>query len=148
MFSRSSVNNEKFHKLAKAAKSDGMEFRTLHEVRWLSRHLAVTALVRNYNTLIDYFSEELNSRNYSISKYSWKRLRNPQFRMAGTAIHDILGELASMCKLFQTSILTLMEALQFFKVKTCKIRSQYLGERVYWSGALKESIDSDDQVIE
>ncbi|KII69128.1 hypothetical protein RF11_09016 [Thelohanellus kitauei] len=67
MFSRSSVNNEKFQELGEAAESDVIAFQPLHEVRWLPRHLAVTALVRNYNTLIDYFTEELNSRNVPIS---------------------------------------------------------------------------------
>lgn len=42
MFSRSSVENEKFLELANAAESDAVAFRPLHEVRWLSRHLAVT----------------------------------------------------------------------------------------------------------
>ncbi|KII74575.1 hypothetical protein RF11_16185 [Thelohanellus kitauei] len=39
----------------------------VHEVTWLSRHFAVTPFVRNYNKLINYFTDELNIRNDEIS---------------------------------------------------------------------------------
>ena len=79
MFSRSSVKNEKFRKLANVLESDVVAFRPLHDARWLSRHLAVAAFVRNYNVLIEYCTEQVNTCNHPINKYCLKRLLNPQF---------------------------------------------------------------------
>ncbi|KII68498.1 hypothetical protein RF11_06936 [Thelohanellus kitauei] len=129
MLSRLSVKNGKFQELAQAS-----------EIGWWSRHLTLTALVRNYNTLINYFTDDLKSRNDRASKYCLKRPRNAQFRMALTAIMDILGELASMCKYFQRNILTSIEANQFVKAKICEIRSPYFGETVHCSDNFNDVI--------
>ena len=110
-------------------------FWPLNEVRWLSRHFAVTAFIRNRNVLIDYCTEQVNDRNDSINKYCLKKLKNPQYNVALTVMNDALGELASMCKYFQRSTLTIIEAFQFAKAKISKLRSQYLGETVYWNDA-------------
>ena len=61
MFSRSSVKNEKFRELANVSENDVVAFRPLHHVRWLSRHFVVAAFVRNYNVLIEYCTEQVNS---------------------------------------------------------------------------------------
>ena len=79
MFSRSSVKNEKFSELANVSEIDVVAFRPLHDVRWLSRHLAVAAFVQNYNVLIEYCTEQVNTCNDPINKYCLKRLLNPQF---------------------------------------------------------------------
>lgn len=68
--------------------------------------------------------------------------------MALTVLTDVLGELASICKYFQRSILTTIEAFQFVKAKICKIRSQYLGETVHWSDAVKEILNSIDRDVD
>ncbi|KII74928.1 hypothetical protein RF11_09854 [Thelohanellus kitauei] len=141
MFSRSSVNKEKFQELAKSTVIDAIALRPLYNVSWLSRHLAVTVLVRNYNTLINYFTDELNIRNDEISKYCLKGRQNPQFQSALIAINDISGEPASMCTYFQPSIRTSTGALQFVKSKICEIRSPHLGETIHLSDAVKEVID-------
>ena len=114
-----------------------MAFRPLHDVRWLSRHLAVAAFVRNYNLLIEYCTEQVNTCNHPINKYCLKRLLNPHFRLTLTVLNDVVGELASICKYFQRSRLTTIEAFQYVKAKICKIRSQYLGETAHWSDAVK-----------
>ena len=79
MFSRSSVKTEKFQELANAAESDSVACRPLDEVRWLSRHLAVVAFVRNYNVLFDYCTEQVKMSNDPINKFCLKRLLNPEF---------------------------------------------------------------------
>ena len=94
MFNRSSVKNEKFRELANVSESDVVAFRPLHDVRWLSRHLAVAAFVRNYNILIEYCTKQVNTCNDPINKYCLKRLLNPQFRLTLTVLNDAMGELA------------------------------------------------------
>ena len=146
MFSRSTVKTEKFRELADISESDVVAFRPLHDVRWLSRHLAVSAFVRNYNALIEYCTEQENVCNDPINKYCLQSLQNPQFRLTLTVLNDVLGELASICKYFQRSSLTTIEAFQFVKAKICKMRSQYLEETIHWSDAVKKvlcSIDCD-----
>jgi len=142
MFSRSSVKNEKFRELVNVSESDVVAFRPLHDVRWLSRHFAVAAFVRNYNVLIEYCTEQVNTCNDPINKYCLKRLLNPQFRLTLTVLNDVLGELASISKYFQRSGLTTIEAFQFAKAKMCKIRSQYLGETPHWTDAVKNVLNS------
>ena len=131
MFSRSSLKKGHFEELADVTEVEAVAFRSLNEVRWLSRHFAVTAFMRNYNVLIDYCTEQMNDRNDPINKYCLKKLKNPQYKVALTVLNDGLGELASMCKYFQRNTLTTIEAFQFAKAKISKLRSQYLGETVY-----------------
>ena len=69
MFNRSSVKNEKFRELAKVSESDVVAFRPLYDVRWLSWHFAVAAFVRNFNVLIVYCTEQVNTCNDPINKY-------------------------------------------------------------------------------
>ena len=138
MFSRSSVKNKKFRELANVSESDIVAFRPLHDVRWLSRHLAVAAFVRNYNVLIEYCTEQVNTCNDPINQYCLKRLLNRQFRLTLTVLNDVMGELASICKYFQRSGLTTIEVFQYVKAKICKIRPQYLGETAHWSDAVKK----------
>ena len=59
-------------------------------------------------------------------------------------MNDVLEKMASICKYFQRSNLTTIEAFQFVKAKICKIRSQYLEETVDWSDTAKEVLYSID----
>ena len=59
-----------------------------------------------------------------------------------TVLNDVTGELASICKYFQRSGLTTIEAFQYVKAKICKIRSQYLRETAYWNDAVKNVLNS------
>ena len=137
MFSRLSLKKDNFAELADVTDVAAVAFRPLNEVRWLSRHFAVTAFMRNYNILIDYCTEQVNDRNDPINKYCLKKLKIPQYKVALTVLNDVLGELASMCNYFQRSTLTTIEAFQFAKAKISKLRSQYVAETVYWRMFLK-----------
>ena len=53
-----------------------------------------------------------------------------------------MGELASLCKYFQRSGLTTIEAFQYVKAKICTIGSQYSGETAHWSDAVKNVLNS------
>ncbi|KII70108.1 hypothetical protein RF11_09521 [Thelohanellus kitauei] len=50
------TNKEKFQELAKTAECNAIAFRLLYEVRWYSRHLAVTSWKRNCKIQINYFN--------------------------------------------------------------------------------------------
>ena len=142
MFSRSSVKQNKFEELAKVAECDSVAFRPLNEVRWLSRHFAVSALLRNYDVLVQYCTDQVNETNDPVSKYCLQKLTDPQYRVALTALNDVLGELVSLCKFFQRSCLTTIDALQFAKAKICKLRAQYLGETPHWSNEVQAVLSS------
>ena len=58
IFIRSSLKKGHFEELTDVTKVEAVAFRPLNEVRWLFRHFAVTALMRNYNVLIDYCTEK------------------------------------------------------------------------------------------
>jgi len=121
-----------------------LAFRPLNEIQWLSRHFAVTALMCTYDTLIQYYKEEVSEANDPVSKYCVQKLTDPQaqVRVALTALNDVLGELASLCKFFQRSCLMTIDALQFAKARICKCRAQYLGETLHWSSEVNTFLSS------
>ena len=51
IFSRSSVKRHEFKEIVEASKNEAIAFRQLSEVRWLSRHFALQAIIRNYEGL-------------------------------------------------------------------------------------------------
>lgn len=91
--------------------------------------------------LIEYCALEIDKCNDPISKYCIKLLKNSKYRFEITVLNDILEKLASLCRIFQRSLLTVMDAMQFAKAKIHKLRTQYLGERVYWNANAKDIID-------
>uniref|UniRef100_H3A5X9 HAT C-terminal dimerisation domain-containing protein n=1 Tax=Latimeria chalumnae TaxID=7897 RepID=H3A5X9_LATCH len=104
----------------------------LNEVRWLSRHFTVNALIQNYDVLID----------YCIIK-----LTDPHYRIALTVLDDILGELSELSQTFQRSCLTTIEAYCYAKAKIAKFCSQCLGEKVHWSEKVKQQMASFDNTV-
>ena len=134
MFHRSSVRKEQFQEIADITDCDALAFRPLNEVRWLSRHFAVKALIRNYDALIEYCTEKVEHFNDPINKYCL----NPQYRVAIAILNEVLGDLAALTNLFQRSGLTSLEALQFAKATINKLKSQYLSNVVYWSDNIKK----------
>lgn len=148
MFSRSSVKKGKFQDLAAVMECDVLSFRPLNEVRWLSRHFAVIPFIRNYDVLIEYCKGELENSNDPISKYCVKALTNSLNRLALTVLNDILTELAKMSKFFQKSVLSPMEAHQYVKSIIKKIRSQYLGETIFWSEEAMKLLNTSDNTAE
>lgn len=138
VFSRSSVKKSEFKELANVADEDVVSFRPLNEVRWMSRHFAVKALMKNYIILIEYFEKQVKEDNDPIAKYCLQELRNPQVHVALTVLSDVLAELADLCTVFQRSLISTIEAVQFAKAKISKLKSQYLeGNDVHWSDAVK-----------
>uniref|UniRef100_H3B4G5 HAT C-terminal dimerisation domain-containing protein n=1 Tax=Latimeria chalumnae TaxID=7897 RepID=H3B4G5_LATCH len=120
----------------------------LNEVRWLSCHFAVNALIRNDDVLVDYCTMEVNENNYPVVKYCLKKLTDPQYCIALTVLDDILGELSELCQTFQRSCLTTIEAYRYAKAKIAKFCSQYLGEKVHWSEKVKQQMAPFDNTVD
>ncbi|KAK0043573.1 E3 SUMO-protein ligase [Biomphalaria pfeifferi] len=132
IFCRSSVKKAKFEELAKAADADVIAFRPLREVRWLSRHFAVNALVKNYDVFLQYCQEKVEEDNDPVHRYCLEKLSKPELHVAIGILNDVLAELAELTKILQRSVLSTVEAFQFAKAKIKKLQSQYLGENKHF----------------
>ena len=124
-FSRSSIKRKKLQPYD-IIEYNVIAFKPLNEVRWLSRHFAVSALIRNYDILIEYYKEQ----NDPISKYCLDMMTDTKYRITLFILNDILKELSSLCKCLQKATLTTIEALDLVKAKIKKLRSQYLGNNL------------------
>ncbi|CAL9694135.1 unnamed protein product [Knipowitschia caucasica] len=141
-FSRSTVKRSKMEDLANLLDEDTLSFRPLNEVRWLSRHQAVNAVLRNYTVLQEFYKRELTENRDPVAKYCYKKLSDSKFNVTVTALGDVLGELAQLCLTLQRRNLTvMMEGHCFARAKIEKLRSQYLREKdVQWSDRVKEAM--------
>ncbi|KAJ3602278.1 hypothetical protein NHX12_030037 [Muraenolepis orangiensis] len=140
-FSRSTVKRGKMEDLAKILDEDTLSFRPLNEVRWLSRHQAVNAVLRNYTVLEEYCKRESSDNGDPVAKYCYKKLSDSKFKVTVTALGDVLGELAKLCLTLQRRNLTVMEGHCFARAKIEKLRSQYLKRKdVQWSDRVKEAM--------
>uniref|UniRef100_H3B0B2 HAT C-terminal dimerisation domain-containing protein n=1 Tax=Latimeria chalumnae TaxID=7897 RepID=H3B0B2_LATCH len=98
---------------------------SLSEVHWLSRHFAVHVLMKNYDVLLDYCTEQVRDSNDSVSKYCLKRLNDLQYRVALATLDDVLEELTNLSQLFQKSSLSTIEACSFAKAKIAKLCAKW-----------------------
>jgi hypothetical protein len=138
IFCRNSTKRSQFKELANASECESIAFRPLNEVRWLSRHFALKAIIRNYDVLLKYFEEEKdNDINDPISTYCYKKLNSHQFHITLEVLNDVLFELASLTMAFQKRGLTPLEAYHLAQGKLNKMRMQYFGDTVNWSDNVK-----------
>jgi len=82
----------------------------------LSRHFALQAIIKNYDSLIAYF-EEIKS-NDPISKYCFKKVKNNQVHIAFQVLNDVFEELTALCKIYQRQGLTPIDAQNLHMQKT------------------------------
>ena len=108
MFSRSSVKKQGLQAIAQASGHKLISFKAIHDVRWLSRHFAIQALVRNYDVLLDYCKEQ--GMRDPVAVYCVTKLESIQIKAALFVLNDILTELSDLSRTFQKSDITLMEA--------------------------------------
>ncbi|XP_049575131.1 zinc finger protein 862-like [Syngnathus scovelli] len=140
-FSRSTVKRGKMEDLAKILDEDTLSLRPLNEVRWLSRHQTVNAVMRNYTVLKEFCKREFTDNRDPVANYCYKKLSDSKFQVTVTALGDVLGELAQLCLTLQRRNLTVMEGHCFARAKIEKLRSQYLKEKdVQWSDRVKEAM--------
>ena len=90
MFCRSSTKKCKFQEIADASECKSIAFRPLNEVRWLSRHFALHAIIQNYKPLFRYFEEDKD--NDPISKYCYKTLGIENIRLLSLQYKHFLQE--------------------------------------------------------
>ncbi|XP_059179040.1 E3 SUMO-protein ligase KIAA1586-like [Physella acuta] len=141
LFSRSSVKKGALEELANVHDMDVISFRPIHEVRWLSRHFAVSAFVRNLDVLAAYCEEQVQDCNDPVCCYILKSLRDPLYQVALYTVNDVLTELANLSMLLQRSNLSSIEAHQFCISKIRKLEAQYLSEDVYWNDKAKKILN-------
>ena len=123
MFSRSSVKKQGLQAIAQASCHNLISFKAIHDVRWLSRHFAIQALVRNYDVLLDYCKEQ-GTRD-PVAVFCVAKLESMQINDELSVLDDILRKLSDLSRAFQKSDITSMEA-------QAVARAQYLGEQKHW----------------
>ncbi|XP_070611776.1 zinc finger protein 862-like [Erythrolamprus reginae] len=146
IFARSTLKKQAFVELADIMEHESVAFRALNEVRWLSRHFALQALMRNIPVLIEYCKEQMEKHRDPACKYCYKKLTNTQIRALLIVLDDVVCELAELNKLLQISNLTPIEAAQFVKARTSKLRLQYLGETAHWNEKAREYMQSNPDI--
>ena len=117
MFCQFSTKKYKFQEIPDASECESIAFRSLNEVRWLSRHFH--AIIRNYEPLFRYFEEDKD--NDPISKYCYKKLKSEQFHLTLEILNDFLSEMASLTLAFQKRGLTPLEAYHLPEGKLNKL---------------------------
>lgn len=127
LFSRSATKTSKFKEIIEASQNKAIAFKAINEVRWLSRHFAIKAIITNYESLIEYFNQD---KDDPISKFCLKKLNNIEFQFNIQVLSSILEELSALCKIFQRRELTPIDAYQFAHAKINKIKEKYNGN---WS---------------
>ncbi|CAM2099563.1 unnamed protein product [Caretta caretta] len=143
VFYRSSKRKCKFQEIVDASECESVAFRPLSEVRWLSRHFALQAIICNYNPLLEYFEQDKVTD--PVSKYCHKKLKAMEYRITLEVLNDVLSELASLSTLLQKWGLTPLEAFHLARGKRNNIRRQYLGDSVLWSDKVKALLDMSSQ---
>lgn len=144
VFCRSATKKCKFQEIAAALECDSIAFRPLNEVRWLSRHFALQAIICNYEPLLIYFHESKDVD--PISKYCYKKLADNTYRISLHILNDVLSELASLCMRLQTSGLTSLDAFHHAHGKINKIREQYLSDVISWSDKVRTLLQENTNV--
>lgn len=133
--SRSSGTRCKFKEIAEAAENEAINFRLLNEVRLLSRHFALKAILENYEALVIHFEKE--KLNDPVAKYCYKKLISLTYKVALQVLNDVFEEMTALCKILQKTGLTTIDSHHFARGKINKIRKQYLGNHVLWSNKVK-----------
>ena len=99
MFGRSSVKKQGLQAIAQASGHNLITFKAIHDVRWLSRHLPIQALVRNYDVLLDYCKEQGTRDPAAV--FCVAKLESIQIKVALFVLNHILTELSDLSRTFQ-----------------------------------------------
>lgn len=132
-FSRSSVKTSALKELADVNDMEVLSFKPIKEVRWLSRHFAVRALVKNIDALVLYCEEQIEESNDPVCIYILQSLKNPQYLFALYTLNDVLFELANLTQSLQKANLSPLEAHQYCISKIKKLEGQHLSDVAFWN---------------
>ena len=122
MFRRSSVKKQGLQAIAQASGHNLISFQAIHDVRWLSRHFAIQALVRNYDVFLDYCKEQ-GARD-PVAVFCVAKLKSMQIKAVLFVLNDIQTELSDLSRTFQKSNITPTEAQAVARSKIVKIQAQ------------------------
>ncbi|XP_074838945.1 uncharacterized protein LOC142005156 [Carettochelys insculpta] len=142
VFCRSSVRRGQWEGAGSITPNEAVLFKPLNEVRWFSRQVTVSVLVRNYESVLRHFERDRSENNDPIAEYCLAKLSDPNYRLTLTVLNDVLHDLAELTKCFQKSSLTTLEAVQLARARICKMRRQYLGDTVLWSNSVRNLMAS------
>jgi hypothetical protein len=78
VFSTLSVKKFRFEEMAWISEYDAASCTSINEVRWMSRHFAVKGLITNYETLIPYFSKDVENGNDPMAQHCVKTVFLPK----------------------------------------------------------------------
>lgn len=138
-FSRSTVKRGKMEDLAKILDENTLSFRPLNDVRWLSRHQAVNAILRNYTMLKEFCKKEFTDKRSTgkvlLQKAEW-------FKVQGYChcFGRCFGWASTTLPHF-TKTQPNCDGRTLLRAKNEKLRSQYLKEKdVQWSDRVKEAM--------
>ena len=134
MFGRSSVKKQGLQAIAQASGHNLITFKAIHDVRWLSRHLPIQALVRNYDIRLDYCKEQGTRGPAAV--FCVDKLESMHIKAALFVLNHILTELSDLSRTFQKSDIIPMEAQAVARSKIAKLQAQYLGEQKHWSATV------------
>ena len=146
LFSRSSVETAALAELASVNEVDVLSFRPIQEVRWLSRHFAVSAFVRNIDALVLFCEEQINECSDPICTYVLRCIQDPQYLLGLYTLNDVLHELANLSKVLQRSALSPIEAHQLCVSKVRKLEAQYLGYNTFWNDKAKQILTENEDI--
>ena len=95
---RSSVKTAVLAELDSVDEMDVLSFRPIQEVRWLSRHFAISVFVRNVDALVLFCEEQINECSDPICTFVLRFIQDPQYLLALYTLNDVLHELANSSK--------------------------------------------------
>jgi len=146
LFSRSSVKTAALAELASVNEVDVLSFRPIQEVRWLPRHFAVSAFVRNVDALVLFCEEQINECSDPICTYVLRCIQDPQYLLDLYTLNDVLNELPNLSKVLQRSALSPIEAHQLCVSKVRKSEAQYLGDNTFWNDKAKQILTENEDI--
>ena len=71
---------------------DVLSFQPIQEVRWLSRHFAVSTFVRNVDALVLFCEEQINECSGPICTYVLQCIQDPPYFLALFTLNDVLNQ--------------------------------------------------------
>ncbi|XP_011403997.1 PREDICTED: SCAN domain-containing protein 3-like [Amphimedon queenslandica] len=100
-FSHSSVRLDRLREIQNVLDSPVLKYKQLYYVRWLSLHIAVSAVQRTLPALISFFDNEASQYEDPAARGLTKQLSTYQFITTTNLLCDVLDIITRLSKIFQ-----------------------------------------------
>ncbi|XP_070554021.1 E3 SUMO-protein ligase KIAA1586-like [Ptychodera flava] len=145
-FARSSTRQWKLKAVYEVLNMKFVKIKRIHEIRWLARGKAVTAVINGYEALVVYFGEEASKDADPTAAGIYKQLCERRFLLSLFFLGDLLGELDSLNRGLQTTKLHPCQVLPKVTGLRNKLSDMYLEEpsKISWGPQvlqLKEDLE-------